>query len=258
MPDPAHPAAPARGEGGGVLVTRPLPAALATAALLTARAYVPVIAPLLTILPRDPMLPPPETLQAVLAGSGNAVDHLPATHRRLRLLAVGDATAARARHAGHAEVLSAAADAARLAALAGETLDPGGSPLLLAVGEGQGAGLEAALTARGFRVLRRAVYTTAAAATLPAVARAALVAPAGAFARPLSEGQTLRAGLFFSAETARVFRVLVEAEGLADRLGAIVALAISAAAAAELGPLPWRDVRVAAHPDQAALLALLP
>lgn len=239
-----------------------MPAALATAALLSARAYTPVIAPLLTILPRDPGLPPPEALQAVLVGSGNAVDHLPATHRRLRLLAVGDATAARARDAGHTEVLSAAADAARLAALAGETLDPAGRPLLLAVGEGQGAGLEAALTARGFHVLRRAVYTTAAVAALPAVARAALVAPgeyfAESFARPLSEGQILRAGLFFSAETARVFHRLVEAEGLSDRLGALGALAISAATAAELRPLPWREVRIAAHPDQASLLALLP
>ncbi len=82
-----------------------MPAALVTAALLTARAYSPVIAPLLTILPRDPVLPPPEALQAVLVGSGNAVDHLPAAYRRLRLLAVGDATAARARRAGHADLL---------------------------------------------------------------------------------------------------------------------------------------------------------
>ena len=239
-----------------------MPAALVTATLLTARAYSPVIAPLLTILPRDPVLPPPEALQAVLVGSGNAVDHLPAAYRRLRLLAVGDATAARARRAGHAEVSSAAANAARLAVLAGETLDPAGKPLLLAVGEGQGTGLEAALIARGFHVLRRAVYTTAAAASLPAAARAALAAPEEPLlrpiSRPLSEGQTLRAGLFFSAETARVFRTLVTAEGLADRLGAIVALAISAGTAAELRSLPWREVREASHPNQEALLALLP
>jgi uroporphyrinogen-III synthase len=258
LPDHARPAAPTRAEGGGVLVTRPLPAALATAALLTSRGYTPVIAPLLTILPCPADLPPPGALQAILVGSGNAVDHLPATHRQLRLLAVGNATAARARRAGHGAVASAAADAARLAALAGATLDPAGKPLLLAVGEGQGAALEAALTAQGFRVLRRAVYTTAAAASLPAAARAALTAPAESLSRPSSEGPTVRAGLFFSAETARVFRRLVEAEGVADRLEALVALAISAATAAELRPLPWREVREAHHPDQEALLALLP
>ncbi len=231
-----------------------MPAALVTAALLTARAYSPVIAPLLTVLPRDATLPPPEALQAVLVASGNAVDHLPAAYRRLRLLAVGDATARRARDAGHAEVASAAADAARLAALAGGTLDPAGKPLLLAVGEGQGAGLEAALIAQGFRVLRRAVYTTVAATALPAAARAALAAPG----RQGAEGQALRAGLFFSAATARVFRALVTAEGLTARLGAVVALAISAGTAAELRSLPWREVREASHPNQEALLALLP
>lgn len=240
--------------GGAVLVTRPLPAAAETAARLAARGYRPVIAPLLTILPKPEALPPPASVQAVLVTSAHAVAHLPPAHRALRLLAVGDATAAHARRAGHAEVLSAAADAARLAALAGETLDPGGPPLLLAVGEGQGTRLAAALRARGFHVLRRAVYTTAAAPALPAAAREALAARDG----ERSEGAGLSAALFFSAETARVFRTLVEAEGLAGRLAPTAALAISAATLAVLRPLPWRDVRQASHPDQEALLALLP
>jgi uroporphyrinogen-III synthase len=252
-----------------VLVTRPLASAQATAALLAERGYRPVIAPLLTIAPKPAELPPPETLQAVLVGSGHAVHHLPASHRGLRLLAVGDATASLARAKGHREVLSAAADAARLAALAAERLDPAGKPLLLAVGEGQGERLAAALAARGFSVTRRAVYTTTAARSLPPAARALLQPPRDdarvARARDAEmragelrvEGEMVSAALFFSAETARVFGALVAAEGLAQRLSSITALAISASAAAVLRPLPWREVRAAPHPDQEALLALL-
>ena len=63
---------------------------------------------------------------------------------------------------------------------------------------------------------------------------------------------------FFSASAARSFARIVRAEAVAGRLRGVTALAISEAAAAALGDLEFRAVRVAARPDQDSLLALLP
>lgn len=239
------------GKARGVLVTRPLAAARETAAKLVARRYYPVLAPVLEIIPRAVALPPPETVQAVLASSRHAVEHLPAAHRELRLLAVGDATAARARAAGHKAVWSAAGDGKALAALAGRICDPEGEPLLLALGRGQGARLMAALAVQGFRMLCCEIYEAAPMTELPEVALRALAGDS-------LGGESLDAALFFSAETARAFGALAQTSGLLGRLGGVTALAIGAEAAAPLSVLPWRAVRVADQPNQEALLALLP
>lgn len=231
--------------GRGVLITRPEPGASDTAARVAALGLQPVLAPLLEIRTLPAKLPPPERLQAVLAASGNAVAALPAPYRGLLLLAVGDATADRARHAGFTRVGSAAGDAKALAALAARAGDAGGKALLLAAGRGQGAVLAADLRRRGFRVLRRAVYAAAPVAALPPTAQAAL-----------SEG-CLRAALFFSAETARHWVRLLVRTSLCDAVRPIEALAIGQPAAMALEPLPWRRIRVADRPTQDAMLALL-
>jgi uroporphyrinogen-III synthase len=228
-----------------VLVTRPEPGAMETATRITALRLHPVIAPLLAIRPTPVHLPDPASLQVVLVASANAVDALPAHYRAQKLLAVGEATAARARCAGFARVLSAGGSAAELAELASRECDPNGAALLLAAGRRQGEVLAEDLRRRGFRVLRRTVYEAAPAATLPEPAR-----------RAITEGR-LRAALFFSAETARTFVELVRAAGLAAELRGIDALAIGRPAAASLESLPWRHVRVAMEPTQEAMLELL-
>ena len=139
----------------GVLITRPEPGAGETAASVTALGLRPVIAPLLAIRVLSPNLPPPERLRAVLVTSGNAVAALPTGYRNVPLLAVGDATAARARDAGFGHVLSADGDARALAVLAAGTCEARGLPLLVASGRGQGHELAADLRGRGFRVMRR-------------------------------------------------------------------------------------------------------
>lgn len=230
---------------GRVLVTRPAPGAEETAGRLTALGFTPVLAPMLAIEPLRPSLPGPDRLQALVVASGNALAGLSPGFQALPLLAVGDATAARACAAGFALVYSAGADAAALAALAGRLCRPAAGPLLLAAGAGQGARLAAALRALGFRVIRRAVYRARPATALPEAAAAAL-----------ADGE-IGAALFFSAETARAFVRCVRAAGLAGSLAGVEAIVIGEPAAEALRGLPFRRVRVALRPNQTEMLALL-
>ena len=63
--------------------------------------------------------------------------------------------------------------------------------------------------------------------------------------------------MFFSAETARQFLILVRAAGLLDRLRDREAITIGRQAAMALEEAPWSRVRVASHPTQDEMLALL-
>ena len=232
-------------EAQAVLITRPEPGASETAARVAALGFRPVVAPLLEVRALRPRLPPPERLQAVLATSGNAVAALPASHRGLRLLAVGDATASRARAAGFSSVESADGDAAALAALAARTCQANAAPVLLVSGRGQGTALAAELRSRGFRVMRRVVYEAVPVPALPEAARLCLAA------------NGLHAALFFSAETARHAVRLLRRARLREAVRGVEALAIGQQAAVALQALPWRRIRVAARPNQDAMLALL-
>jgi uroporphyrinogen-III synthase len=229
----------------GVLITRPEPGATETASRIAALGLRPVVAPLLEISARPAVLPAADQLQAVLIASGNALIGLPAAYHSLPLLAIGDASAARARQAGFAEVLSADGDADALAALASTQCDPSGLPLLLAAGHGQSLLLAAALRAHGFRVIRRTTYAAVPVRTLPEPAAAALRA------------NDLRAVLFFSGATARHFTRLLRRSGLRDVLHGIDACAIGHPTAAAIEALSWRRVLRAAKPTQDAMLALL-
>ncbi|MDE2580539.1 MAG: uroporphyrinogen-III synthase [Rhodospirillales bacterium] len=225
----------------GVLITRPRPAADATGALVAARGFAPVIAPALVIRSRPIRL---ESVPAAIAvTSGNALAGLPAGLHAVPVFAVGDATAAKARAAGFSEVTSAGADAAALAALIARAAPPG--PLLLAVGEGQGAALERSLRARGRAVDRQVLYAAQPADALPAEAVAAVRAGRVRFA------------LFFSAETARAFVRLAATDAVEQALGAVTACAIGRSAVMALEPIRWREIRLADHPNQEAMLALL-
>lgn len=227
-----------------MLVTRPEPGASETARRLEALGHVPLIAPVLHIASASAALPAPGEIQAVLATSANALPAL-AGYRGCRLLTVGDATAARAREAGFTDILSAGRDAVALAALAGARCDPGGPPLLLAVGVGEGARLTALLRAAGFTVWRHETYAARPIDRLPAAAVAALAA-----------GEVGTA-LFFSSATVRAFIDLLGGALPASVAAGVEALALSPTVAQALTPLPWRRIRVASHPNQDAILALM-
>ena len=228
-------------ERRAVLITRPEPDASETAALVAARGFEPVVAPVLSVRPRA--MSAAGQFDAVLVTSRNAVAALPATLHGVRLLAVGSATAARARAAGFADVLDAEGDADDLAALAARTLAPG-SRLLFAHGSGQGDGLAAALGAAEFRVTRRLAYGTAVARALPAAAREAL------------RSDRVRTATFLSAATARAFVRLVPRTML-QLLSQVDAATIGQPAADALAPLPFRRVRVSLKPTLDEVLALL-
>jgi uroporphyrinogen-III synthase len=231
----------------GALVTRPRPEADGLAAALAARGVESIVAPLIEIRYRDGVALDLADVQAVLCTSANGVRALAwaSRERRLPLFAVGEATAACARAEGFAAVASAGGDVDALARLAAARLQPQDGRLLHAGGSEVAGDLVGALRRHGFDADRAILYEARPAAALsPQTLRA------------LRNGE-LDFALFFSPRTAATFARLASAADVAGCCAAIAALSISAAADAEIGPLPWRERRVARHPTQAAMLETL-
>ena len=138
------------------LVTRPREEAEALAAALAARGVAALIEPLMEVHFHAAATLDLAGVQAVLCTSANGVRALARAsgERRLPLLAVGDATAARARAEGFAAVASAGGDAADLARLAAARLDPRKGRLLHVCGSAVAGDLAGDLRARGFAVER--------------------------------------------------------------------------------------------------------
>ena len=225
----------------GVLITRPAADAAETATLVAALGFDPVIAPVMRLSQRS--IAPHGRFDAIVTTSRNAIAAVPDRLKTLPLLAVGSATASRARQAGFATILDAQGDAAALAGLAQRRLDPG-SRVLFAHGFRQGDALADALAASGFAVIRACAYDVTPARRLPLPAVTAL------------DTGTLGAALFLSAETAAAFVRLLPPR-LHTALAGVSALTIGPRAAEVLAPLPWRDVQVSLKPTLDGVLALL-
>jgi uroporphyrinogen-III synthase len=226
-----------------VLITRPEREATALAAALVQRGHAPVIAPLFTLQ----MLHPPADFasalassQAVLLTSANGAHALAqASEQRSKpVFAVGDTTASTAEGLGFTSVVSASGDAAALARLVGERLDPTKGPLVHV----SGVDIAGDPAPEGFAVRRFALYEAREAPVLPASAVAAL------------QARALDAALFFSARAAAAFARLAGEAGLADACRAVTGIAISPAAAEPLKALPFRTVRIASRPTRQVML----
>jgi uroporphyrinogen-III synthase len=230
-----------------VLVTRALADSENVAEILRSRGHEAVIAPILVIrfLSGDPIVT--DGVQAVLATSRYGVKGLALRTKRrdLPLLAVGSETAGVARDAGFAHVHDAGADGRSLARLVSRRLRPEDGTLLHAAGRNRSSSLLAPLEADGFTVKSLVLYEADAAEHLPE----------GVYRR-LRAG-TLDAVLFFSPRTAEIFSTIAEKEDVAACCKSLIACCISGAAALAAGAVAFREVRVAAHPDQSSLLALL-
>jgi uroporphyrinogen-III synthase len=229
------------------LVTRPREEAERLAAALAARGISALIEPLFKIVFREGRAPDLSGVQAILCTSANGVRALARASRErdLPLLAVGDATAARARAEGFVRVESAGGALPDLARLAAERLRPEAGRLLHVAGGAVAGDLGALLVRHGFRVDRQVLYDACPSEALSPQAVAALRCGNIDFA------------LFFSPRTARVFVALAEAAGVAEACRRVTALSISAAADAALAPLPWQARAVAERPNRLALLARL-
>ena len=229
------------------LVTRPRKEAKELAAALSARGIAALIEPLLQIRFSAPESFGLDGVQAVLCTSGNGIEGLvQATGERgVPVLAVGDATAARARAAGFTAVESAAGNLGDLARLAAARLDPRQGRLIHVAGDVVAGDLAAALSEMGFVVERRVLYQ---ARPVSALSPAAVVA---------LRGGGIGLALFFSPRSSAIFARLAGIARVAECCARITALSISPAADAALAGLSWLDRRVADRPSQAALLDML-
>ena len=226
------------------LVTRPREESEALASALGARGIEVVIEPLMQVRYLASAALDLKGVQAVLCTSANGVRALAlaSAERQVRLLAVGDATAARARSEGFTEVESAAGDVGDLARIVAARLRPHDGPLLHVAGNVVAGDLGAVLRERGFAVERHVLYEAR---------------PAAALSSTTTEG--LRSGsidfaLFYSPRTAAIFAELAAHAGVAECCATMMAVSISRAADAALAGLRWLDRRIAERPNQSSLL----
>jgi uroporphyrinogen-III synthase len=226
-----------------VLITRPEREATALAQVLATRGHQAVIAPLfrLQVLhPPDDFAATLAACQAILITSANGARALAdgSEQRSKPIYAVGDTTAATAEGLGFTSVTSASGDAAALADLVRQRLDPAQGPLMHV----SGADVAGSPAPDGFEVKRVVLYEARQADALPDSARAALAARA------------IDVATFFSPRASDAFVQLVTAAGLADTCRAVSAIAISPAAARPLGALPFARTVAAERPTRQAVL----
>lgn len=218
-----------------VWVTRAEPGAARTADRLTALGFEPVVVPLLTLAPLPVALnaaPEPDAVAVLALTSPNGVEAFAPLIPRFRdhpVFAVGDATAEAARAAGFANVRSASGDIHALARLIAAEAPPGP---LLAPGAREPAGdLPALLPDRP--VQRLPVYA--------------------AFETHAPAPEPFDAVMLHSPRAARALAADLPGSAASGR----VAICISEAAAAPLRPFDFAEIRIAAAPDEPAMLSAL-
>jgi uroporphyrinogen-III synthase len=234
-------------QGMQALLTRPREESQSLAAALALRDVGAVIEPMMEVHYCVDAALDLAAVQAILCTSANGVRALARVtgERRLPLLAVGEATASRARAEGFTAVSSAGGVVADLVRLTASRLRPQSGRLLHVAGDVAAGDLVGALRAQGFVIERRVLYEARPVEGLSTVAVSAL------------RGRTIDFALFFSPRTAAIFVRLAGIAGAARCCRTITSLAISTAADAVLTGLTWRDRRVAKKPNQPALLDTL-
>ncbi len=231
-----------------LLLTRPELDAQRTAAVLRAQGHDVIIAPLLRIAPLADAQIDAGPWAAILITSANAasavVAHARAAElRALPVFAVGGRSANAMAAAGFADVTSAEGNASDLARLVAARMQPA-APLLYLAGEDRSGDLAGDLRARGFAVEIAIIYRAVAASNLPPEAAEAL---AGG----------IDGVLHFSSRSAEVFVDAARAAGVLERALQAVHFCLSAPIAEPLSRAGAAHIRVAEHPNEAVLLALI-
>ncbi|MBI4273447.1 MAG: uroporphyrinogen-III synthase [Rhizobiales bacterium] len=231
-----------------LLVTRPQDEGERTAAALRARGHDALLAPVLRIELLSDVDLSPDRWSAVLMTSGNAARAV-AVHRQhdallgLPLYAVGRQTANAARAAGFVQVISADGDAADLARLISGK--HGGGTMLYLAGNDRARDLPGELAVSGLKVETIVVYRAIAAAELPSNARTAM------------EQGKLDGALHYSQRTARIILDCVQTTDLATRFLQMTHYCLSPRVAEPLVAAGAADIRIAEHPNEAALFGLI-
>ncbi|MGB6537010.1 MAG: uroporphyrinogen-III synthase [Xanthobacteraceae bacterium] len=231
-----------------LLLTRPEPDAQRTAGTLRARGHTVIEVPLIRIEAVADVQIAAGPWAAILLTSANAARAL-AAHEQLRLLldrpvfAVGAHSAQAMREAGFANVTSAEGDAEDLVRTVAERMPPGASALYL-TGEDRSGDLAGDLRAHGLFVHMVVLYRAAAVQRLPQAAIEAL-------------GDGIDGILHFSPRSAEAYVHAAAAAGILPSALKPVQLCLSARAAAPLRRAGAAAIRIAPHPSEAALLALI-
>jgi uroporphyrinogen-III synthase len=231
-----------------LLLTRPAAEAERTAAALRERGHEPIVAPLLGIEISPDAALGTGPWAATLITSANAVRAI-AEHprrdelRRIPTFTVGDRTGQAMREAGFAAVSSAAGDVSDLAKLVAARVAPE-TRLLYLAGEERSGDLAGLLRARHYTVETVLIYRAVIAEQLPPHAAAALAAG-------------LDGVLHFSRRSAEAYVTASRNAGLQQAaLQGPVQFCLSARVAEPLTQAGATTVRIAARPDEAALIDL--
>ena len=231
-----------------VLVTRPEPGASRTARRLQETGFQPIVLPLTetVALPVDAEFVTGDAI-AVAVTSANAVRHASneviAALAALPCHAVGARTAEAARKMGFSSVIEGSGDAEALADAIAAALP--GKAITYLCGRVRFPMFEQRLEAAGVRV--RAVETYD---TLP-------VPYSDETILALLSGQSVDAVLLYSAKAAVAMQALSKRPALQEAFEKIQVFALSARIAAAFGDGAGKTIRIAARPDEEALLALL-
>lgn len=228
-----------------LLVTRPLPDAERTAQALRERGHRVTLVPVLQLEVIEVALGdgPYAAVVMTSANAARAIAQYPrlASLTALPVFTVGAHTAAAVRRIGFARVTSADGALPDLARLIAATLPPG---RLLYLAAEQRAGDLGTLAADGFDVDTVVVYRMMANPALAQDLRAALAA------RP--DGV-----LHYSGRSAQMFLAGAEAAGVLDAVRALTHYCLSADVAAPLRDAGGGTLKIAAQPNETAMMALL-
>lgn len=236
--------------GARVLVTRPAEDAAPLIRELQARGFDALAEPLLSIRFLDDAAPDLAGVKAFAFTSANGVRALvhavpDAPRLGVPAFAVGPATAKAARDAGFDEVLSAEGDVDALADLIIGRIGAGAGDVLHVAASRRAGDLVGRITAAGVAARRAVLYEALAADDLSREAVSAI------------EHGDIGWVLIFSPRTAEQFVTLMSKAGLTEKADAMCLVALSVAVANAAAPLPWGEVRMAATPNQDAVLAAL-
>jgi uroporphyrinogen-III synthase len=230
-----------------LLVTRPLPDGERTADALRAGGHDVLTAPMLR-MQTLPFEVPDRPYAGVVMTSANAARAIAgqphcAGLAKLPAFAVGAHTAEAARVAGFAHVHCAQGDRMALAALLRERLGATAQPLLYLAGEDRAGDGELApprvalITTVVYRMVKEARFSEAATSAL-------------------REGQ-VEGVLHFSRRSAHAYIDCARHAGLLDRALAPVQFCLSRQVAEPLAAAGAGGIRIASHPNEAAMLALV-